>query len=161
MINLIYSICSPTIASWLVEQYTIALNEKYLLTECEITDNINVSYCSSNTKRTYLVRDFTFSTCKCSCYQSQSMLLPCRHIFFVRITKILPVFDPLMVPSRFRLDFDIEALHKGSKTGNNLHTIDNLNSLSAFENLYQVIDKREKYNTLFRPAEELCNTLKY
>ena len=65
-----------------------------------------------------------------------------------------------MVLSCFRLDFDIHAQHIGSKTGNNLHTIENLNSLSAFENLNKVMDIRGKYNTLFRPDQELCNTLK-
>jgi len=88
------------------------------------------------------------------------MLLPCRHIFFVRIKKSLSVFMPEMIPKRLRADLDIEKICIKAHQGSSHAQIENLNSLSAFENLNKNMDRKEKYDALFRPAQELCNTLK-
>jgi hypothetical protein len=146
------------VASWLVQQYTIALNEAYNIELTTNEANVNVSFTNANKTKTYMVTNFKECTCKCDCYQSQSMLMPCRHIFFVRFTKGINVFDPEMVPKRLRSNLDIESQSISSQVVSSHAQIEN--SITAFENISKKLSRKEKYETLFRPAQELCNTLK-
>ena len=152
---------TPTVAPWLVEQYTVALNENYNIISCQTNQsNLTITYTNSKKTKSYLVTDYDLNSCKCSCYKSQSMLLPCRHIFFARISKKLNVFESEMVPKRLLASLDVEAQSIKSHTGSSHATIENLNSLTSFENINKKMDRKEKYEALFRPAQELCNTLK-
>jgi hypothetical protein len=93
--NSFYKSCTPTVASWLIEQYNLTLNKVYTLGE-ENGKEIKVLF----QDKSYTINNYDLDMCKCSCYQSQSMQLPCRHIFFVRNIKSLEVFSHNMVPKR-------------------------------------------------------------
>ena len=65
-----------------------------------------------------------------------------------------------MVPKRLRSNLDIESQSISLQSGSSHAQIENLNSITAFENITNKLTRKEKYETLFRPAQELCNTLK-
>ena len=85
------------------------------------------------------------------------MTLPCNHIFFGRKIKRLSIFDEKMVSKRLKLNYNIDSL-ECIPSGSNVIEIPNLNSIESFGCLSKM-STTAKYNAVFRPAQELCQSL--
>ncbi len=73
------------------------MSRNYELIDIENSDSC---YVKINQKEPYTVNDLSSNMSSCSCYEQQSLNLPCRHIFFAKKTKDLELFNSDMVPSR-------------------------------------------------------------
>jgi hypothetical protein len=129
------------------------LSRNYELIDIENSDSC---YVKINQKEPYTVNDLSSNMSSCSCYEQQSLNLPCRHIFFAKKTKDLELFNSDMVPSRHRKL--VELLQHNSNLTNIVVDIPNINSIESLTGGKKLSNK-EMYNNSFRICQELCTLI--
>lgn len=95
IIKQINKICSQYSAKFVVSSYRTLLASKYKFEKVE--NNFNVF----SHRSIYNVTDLQ-SKRTCTCLSSTNMMFPCKHIFFLRRTHNLPIFDEEMIPLRWK-----------------------------------------------------------
>lgn len=106
----------------------------------------------------YVVKYVYDDIAECSCYEQLSLNLPCRHIFFLRNELELELFNIHMVPTRHNIVSQIIEVNTEVRTM--VTNIENINTVASMRvNKNQT--EKSKYNTIFRLAQEVCNSAKY
>ena len=137
----IYKSCSNYAADYVINSYRTSLISNYNYVEIDNTYKIK------STKDTYYINSL-LSTC--TCLSSSNMILPCKHIFFLRRIKNLNIFDIEMIPIRWQNSVYNE------KTSNDLTDIPNFQQTIIIPNLNSVnsINKNsQKDSTQPKPTQ--------
>ena len=85
-----HKIFTKRMANWLTGQYLASRNRPYNITDIEGSSDKLVTINSNKYRIINLLQE---SNVKCSCYEQQSLDLPCRHIFFARNHNNLALFS--------------------------------------------------------------------
>ena len=95
VIQSIYKTCTSYSASIVSKSYRTSL-----VSDCkyrQVDGEIQVF----STQDTYIVSKFESVAPTCTCLSSTNMLLPCKHIFFLRRIQNKEIFNPEMIPERW------------------------------------------------------------
>jgi hypothetical protein len=132
--------CTHYSAMLLINAYRISLDANYLLEPINETST-NVL----TTLNKYQVKDINMPVLRCTCYNFNTFMLPCKHIFYVRRmqninnnnemdnTSKQPIFLAEMVPTRCK-KATMESNKQATGT-NSFLTVVNLNSPATHRNL--------------------------
>jgi hypothetical protein len=154
IINDFYKIVAPNMAAWMRDQYEKATTIPY---NFESANTEGFSLVKINEK-VYTIRDLQLDTASCSCYEYQSLNIPCRHLFFARSNQNVPLFNNNMIHDRHKLNLirkDVEDTHL-----NLLSSVPNLENIRSFVTSKNMTQK-SKWEAAWRLSQEFANCLKY
>jgi hypothetical protein len=158
IINKFFDFTNKKNAEWLSLQFELSkLNYEVNYFYSDATETIDqLQSATIKTKNNiYTIKNITTNTPSCSCYQMQTMNLPCRHIFKCRSDMKLKIFEPEMIKNKSNNDEMIEV--DASSDSETVKTICNLNTHKKSNNL----TVKEKYNLAWAPIKELASALSH
>ena len=126
VIRLILRSCSNYASSIIVKSYrtSIASNYKYI----KLDNYIKID----SIKDTYYTTDLETNP-KCTCLASTSMLMPCKHIFYLRRVEGLEIFDESMINLRWKKNIDPENKTPIPSSLTRIIRIPNLNAAKSIQ----------------------------
>jgi hypothetical protein len=155
IINEFYKIVAPNMAAWLRDQYEKAKSTPYALDLSGLV--VGECYVKIN-DRSYVIKNFQLDSASCSCYQNQSLGLPCRHIFFAKENQNLPLFNPNMVPDTHKINLlRLEVPERDINLVSSVPDLTSIRSLVTSKNMTQ----KSKWDAAWRISQEFANCLKY
>lgn len=142
----ITSSCTSDVATRIVEQLKLSQKLQYEIREGE---DATVLVCNH---QHYHV---TLSEHRCSCSFSKTMGLPCRHLFAVRASQNLPVFELQLVAQRWHKEYQLLVGAANESRENSASVGMSLSTLPVKSKFSGTLSRNQKYSSALEIGKKL------